>query len=227
MHMNPVEVYTDRICEFLGCDKAEFEKELAFLRGKGWQRWGGGTVEITCAELLYVITKIQKPNKVLELGTSIGYSGAHIAEALRDVGADTRLISVDLNPVEQDEAKQHWAQKNLDIQTECRNSEVPMDLGFLDMVFIDSSHTYEGTIREWKWVYPLLAKGKNSVALFHDAVAVNCGVNQFLLELQAKGHKVLILDTQQNTGFGIVRLADEFVDPRTKIEIETDEWLNG
>lgn len=226
MIMKKTEEFIDQVCQFLSINKKDFEDTLVSLRAKGWERWGGGTVEVTVGELLYVITMMKKPSKVLEAGTSWGYSTAHIAEALKDIGKESEFLSLDISEPDQAQANTFLAQKNLKVQTVIANSTIPRNLNSLDMIFIDSSHDYHQTKLEWKWMYPLLFKNKG-FAIFHDAYTETYGVKKFLLELQEQGHKLIILDTQPNTGFGIILLADEFIDPRTKNEIETDEWLNG
>lgn len=225
--MKKTEEYVDQICSFLNFNKEDFEKTLNILRAKGWERWGGGTVEVTVAEILYVVTTLKKPQRVLEAGTSWGYSGAHIAEALRDIGKENYFLSLDISEPDLNEARKFLTEKKLlgNIDIKCQSSEIAIDLKSLDMIFVDSSHRYEGTKSEWKWMYPLLFKNKG-IALFHDAYTDDYGVKKFLLELEKKGHKLIILDTQDCTGLGIVTLADTFIEPRTIEEVEVDEWLD-
>jgi predicted O-methyltransferase YrrM len=225
MIIKPTEEFIDTICAFLGYDKNEFVSTLEKLRSKNWQRWGGGTVEVAVGEILYVVTALQKPKRVFEAGTAWGYSTAHIAEALREFGDERFFLSADVVESQLTTAHQYLAEKGLTVQTECKSSELPRDLDNLDMVFVDSSHTYEGTKREWAWMYPLLFKN-NGIALFHDAFTVEYKVKDLLEELRQKGHEVLILDTQTNTGLGIVKLAKDFITPETVELSEVEKWLH-
>ena len=75
----------------------------------------------------------------------------------------------------------------------------------LDFVFVDTSHDYETTKKEWEAMLPMLTD--KSVVTFHDAFTDSYGVKRFLQELvsQHPEYKLLILDTQTNTGFGVIR----------------------
>ena len=207
--MNPTEKYISDICRFLGFKEDDFTQKLKELRDKGWIRWGGGTVEITVAEILYVITRLRDPNHVFEGGTSWGYSTAHIAQAIKDNGKvpDNILASVDIDADAHRNAETYLWEKDIELSLDLCDSVAWLSEGILhnipnlDMVFIDTSHTYEHTVKEWAAMLPLL--DEKSIILFHDAYTEVYGVKKFLSELP-KEWKVLTLDTQSNTGLGIV-----------------------
>lgn len=223
--MKKTEEFISQICDFLNLKEEEFGWELEQLRSKGWARWGGGTVEVTVAEILYVLTVLTKPTHCLEAGTAWAYSTAHIAEALKDNKKENSFVSLDIDSANILVARQYLSQKNLDVKIEHRSSTIPLKLNHnLDMIFIDSSHDYKSTKKEWSWMYPLLFKNKG-FALFHDAYTDSYGVKKFLKELEEKGHKLLILDTQPNTGLGIIKLANEFIQPEIMEDDQLDEWL--
>lgn len=209
--MNPTEKYISAICKFLGLDEQDFSQKLVELRDKGWQRWGGGTVEVTVAEILYVAVRILKPEMSFEGGTNCGYSTAHIAQALKDNGKNpsVNMISVDIDQGAINQAESLLWGKDIEFQPRLSDSVKLLkewnraEMPSIDFVFIDTSHTYEHTVKEWAVLQPLL--NEKAVVLFHDACASDFGVNRFLKEVSDTGQwSVLILDTQINTGLGIV-----------------------
>jgi predicted O-methyltransferase YrrM len=208
--MNPTEKYIEEICNFLMIDQRDFTFALSKLRDKSWQRWGGGTVEVTVAEILYVLTYLKEPHIVFEGGTNWGYSTAHIAEALKDTGRDPKdhFYTVDIDQVAINNACSFLWEKDIHIPLYRKDSvgwlnDAAVQDFKLDLLFIDTAHTYEYTRKEWKAMQPLLTE--NSIILFHDAVAVQYGINKFLSEIKTEGWSVLILDTKVETGLGIVK----------------------
>lgn len=207
--MNPTEKYVSEICKFLNFKEEDFKGHLQQLRNKGWSRWGGGTVEITVAEILYVLTRLRNPEWVFEGGTNWGYSTAHIAQALKDNGKipDEHFTSVDIDQPTLNEAESYLWEKDIELELHlCDSVEwlqggVENNIPNLDLIFIDTAHTYEHTAKEWKAMLPLL--DEKSIICFHDAFTDAYGVKKFLSELPS-GWKVLTLDTQSNTGLGIV-----------------------
>lgn len=213
VQMNPTEKYVTDLCKFLGLDEEKFTQALKELRDKGWQRWGGGTVEVTVAEILYVVTRLRNPEQIFEGGTNWGYSTAHLAEALKDNGKNPSLClaTVDIDEPTINEAISYLWEKDIEVtpmkidsvewlKKVDGNGEYTPEL---DLVFIDTAHTYEHTVKEWEAMKPLLKEG--AAVFFHDAYTDAYGVKQFLKEVEATGQwKVLILDTQPNTGLGVV-----------------------
>lgn len=93
-------------------------------------------------KLLYILTKIHKAERILELGTLGGYSTAWFAKALPETG---RIISIEFNPHHANvarknlsslgyekkvEIKEGFASILMDIMIE--NNEKPFDLIFID-----------------------------------------------------------------------------------------------
>jgi predicted O-methyltransferase YrrM len=56
-------------------------------------------------ELLYLLTRISQPRKVLELGTATGYSAIYLAAACRQVGG--QLTTLESDPTLTDQAQTH------------------------------------------------------------------------------------------------------------------------
>jgi cephalosporin hydroxylase len=94
---------------------------------------------------------------VIELGTRTGVSTVAFLHALERTGG--RLTSVDLEPKPDIGDWPHWTH----IQGDDLNPAVVSTLDPADVVFIDTSHTYEHTARELR-VYRHLAK----VIVCHD-----------------------------------------------------------
>lgn len=93
-------------------------------------------------KFLYLMAKIQDPKKILEIGTLGGYSTIWLARALKPGG---QLISLEINPVHVQLAKEHIIKAQLSHCVEIREGhavellaqlaqrqEGPFDLFFLD-----------------------------------------------------------------------------------------------
>jgi predicted O-methyltransferase YrrM len=66
---------------------------------------------------LYLIAKIARATRILEIGTLGGYSAIWLARALSD---DGRLISLELHPAHAKVARENLARAGLSSQTEIR-----------------------------------------------------------------------------------------------------------
>ncbi len=93
-------------------------------------------------DTLLALIKIQKPKKILELGTAIGYSS--IAMAL-SMPLDGQIISMERNLARFDEAKSNISKMNLDdkitvhIIDATRAAEIVAENAPYDFVFIDAA----------------------------------------------------------------------------------------
>ncbi len=94
-------------------------------------------------KLLYCLTKIHSPQKILEIGTLAGYSTIWIARALSE---NARMISLEINPEYVAIANKHLAFANLDKKVEVRigrasdlmDHMIVKNEGPFDLVFIDA-----------------------------------------------------------------------------------------
>lgn len=212
MTMKPTEDFVEDICDFLDLDQKKFLETLEHLRSKEWERWGGGTVEVTVAEILYCLIRIMDPRgHVIDGGTNWGYSAAHMAEALKDNKREYSLTTIDIDKEAQDKAREFLNEKGLEkyIQYVLEDSVKVLE-GIriqYEFVFIDTSHEYGHTKKEFYTMYRrcMIDGNDNFTFLFHDAVTDAYGVKQFLEEIKPF-FRVLILDTQPNTGLAIVRM---------------------
>ena len=91
------------------------------------------------AGLLHALTLARKPARILELGTSYGYSTLFFADAARQCGA--RVTSIDLDPAKQDYARAMLAKAGLVEFVEFRCGDaieiVYADPGPFDLVLLD------------------------------------------------------------------------------------------
>ncbi len=77
-----------------------------------YHRWDDGSAEIEVLEFLYALTRLIKPNNVLETGTYKGFSGAYMALGLRDNGMG-HLDTVEWERAHIETAKELWSKLNV------------------------------------------------------------------------------------------------------------------
>lgn len=123
------------------------------------------------ADVLFRLVRVLRPARVLELGTNLGISGAHVqaALALSEVEAGTagHLVSIEGDPTLADMARAHL----FDIQAPSqpttvvtgRFDDVLPDVldthGPFDLVFLDGHHEEAATLRYFGRIAPHLAPG--------------------------------------------------------------------
>lgn len=101
------------------------------------------TVPSTVGKLLYCLAKIQRPQRILEIGTLAGYSTICLARALTESGT---MISLEINPEYVMIARNHILLAQLEDKVEIREgvANVLMDLMIskkeapFDLIFIDA-----------------------------------------------------------------------------------------
>jgi hypothetical protein len=155
-------------------------KLLIYPDGYGLQM----TRELPC---LYLITRLTKPNWIIETGVSSGASSAYLLRALDD-NKKGKLVSIDLPPdnlpsgktvgwIVPDSLKSRW---NLHIgDSKDFLDPVLSDIGKIDCFIHDSLHTYEHMIREFRTAWRYLRPG--GFLLSHD-VGVNEAFFDFMKE---------------------------------------------
>lgn len=82
--------------------------------------------------LLSMLSKMQQPKRVLEIGTFTGYSALCLAEGLVD---DGKIITIDIVPETNETAKQYWAKAGLADKIEAHLGNAPDIIPTLDEVF--------------------------------------------------------------------------------------------
>ena len=95
------------------------------------------------AEFISMLIKIAKPDNVLEIGTSNGYSALWIADALRESGHSGHLTTIEFYEKRQSIARENIEKCGLSEYVTFRQGralEILADLDFVpDMVFIDAN----------------------------------------------------------------------------------------
>lgn len=118
-------------------------------------------------QTLYLLTIELNLKNILELGTRTGESTVALLLAARELNG--KVTSVDIDSC--DEARQKI--KNLDLQAYwnfIHMDDLKLDWDEpIDHLFIDTSHTYEQTISEFKKFEPLVKKG--GLITLHDIIS--------------------------------------------------------
>jgi predicted O-methyltransferase YrrM len=101
-------------------------------------------VEPDTARVLALLVRASAARRVLELGTSNGYSTIWLADAVRDVGG--RLLSVDVDAKRSAEAAQNLDRGGVREQVELRVEDAEMTLraareSAWDMIFLDAERS--------------------------------------------------------------------------------------
>lgn len=164
--------------------------------------------------LFDAVMAIDRPEpRILELGTRTGNSTAAFLHALQ-VRKDGMLTSVDIDmpdvPGEWFDLDQWMFVRGSDI-----DSRVISRLNVLpyDLLFIDTSHTYEHTLTELSIYMPRLERG--GVALFHDTEVVSevCHVaralDEYCRDIAGMWHPGYELDWSndpKNNGLGRIQV---------------------
>ncbi len=144
--------------------KTEFKTEFArfAVQKKNIRRlWN---ISENCAELLYLLVLMKKPERILELGTSNGYSTFWLSLAAEKIGAE--IISIEV-----DESRYELARQNLKNRSNVklikgRAEDVILNLKEeFDFVFIDA-----GKINYIDYLQLLLDKLKDNAIITADNV---------------------------------------------------------
>jgi caffeoyl-CoA O-methyltransferase len=112
----------------------------AYLEGIHKDARRGMSVDPVDGEYFYRVTQEMKAKRVLEIGTSIGYSGGWFAIGLKKTGG--RLITLEIDPDRHAEAKRTFAAMGVADIVDARLCNALFEVmkieGPLDIVFIDA-----------------------------------------------------------------------------------------
>lgn len=136
-----------------------------------------GATDPVPLDLLWLLIRMTKPSKVLQLGTLIGYSAILIAETLAQ-NERGHLITVDPDAsghaLARDWARNaglsSWIDFVDDYSTGSETASVMASEAPFDLIYLDASHAYEETLRELDLL--LLQDGwlaDHGVLVAHDA----------------------------------------------------------
>lgn len=118
------------------------------------------------SELIEAIVTATDSRMILELGTCTGFTTLHMLRAI--IGKEAKIYSVDFRPAH-DSA--FWAREEFSDILEHVNGKTPEVLSrfhgiLFDLVFIDSDHSEEHTVKELGALWPITKKG--TIFLMHD-----------------------------------------------------------
>lgn len=144
---------------------------------------GESPLHFEAAMALYLVTRITKPDIVIETGVSAGRSTSFILAALHD-NRKGHLFSIDIDPnagyAIPADLKYRWT-------FICQPSENALPKlcarAPIDIFLHDSLHTYENMMFEYKTVWPALKKGG---MLFSHDISWNSAFNDFKKSVLAR-----------------------------------------
>lgn len=151
-------------------------------------------------QTLYMLTVELNLNNILELGTRTGESTIALLLAAKELGG--KMTSVDIDPC--NEAKEKVRKLGLDPYWNFIQGD-DLKLSWkeqIDHLFIDTSHTYEHTMLEFKKFEPFVRKG--GLITLHDIVShppVLSAINDFISER----NDIRFYKFFHNNGLGILR----------------------
>jgi len=151
-------------------------------------------------QTLHMLTVELNLKNILELGTRTGESTIALLLAAKEIGG--KVTSVDIDPCEP--AKQNV--KNLDLEsfwTFIQHDDLKLNWNEeIDHLFIDTSHTYDHTVLEFKKFEPLVKKG--GLITLHDIVScppVLDAINDYI----SNRKDLRFYKFFHNNGLGVIR----------------------
>jgi predicted O-methyltransferase YrrM len=150
---------------------------------------------------LWMMTEATHAKRVLEIGTSNGYSGLWIARGLRNTGGE--LITIEYNQKRGNEAKENFKKAGFDdiitLHLDDAFKVIPTLEGQFDIIFCDAGKSdYK---KSFELTFPMLKPG--GLFLGHNAVRMAQGMEDFLETVQ--NHPQLITNIVQigSDGFSV------------------------
>lgn len=133
-----------------------------------------------------------RPELIVETGTDRGRSAAHMAAG----NPDSEVCTLDIDPACSEQALALGLPNIIVLTGESLELVDRFEDGSIDLLFLDSLHTYEHTRAEWEAFRPKLHAG--SLVLIDD-IAYDTGMARFWAELPAPK---LELNHLHFSGFG-------------------------
>lgn len=124
------------------------------------------------ALMLFLLTRIIAPQRVIELGTNVGISSAYIGAALKVNRDKGKLITLDMSPYRQRLAKTIHHHLSIDNISYIEGffadtlSQALEDMGSVDLAFIDGHHQYQPTLDYFEEILRFAAA--DAVFVFDD-----------------------------------------------------------
>jgi predicted O-methyltransferase YrrM len=134
-------------------------------------------------EFFYSLTEKLAAKRVLEIGTSNGYSGSWFAMGLRKTGG--KLVTLEINTGRHKEALDNFTAMGLAAHVDARLGDalalIPTIDGPFDIVFIDANKS--DYLRYYEMVLPKVRKG--GVILAHNTRDLASSMRPFLERIQS------------------------------------------
>ena len=152
-------------------------------------------------QFLYQLAKALRPTWTLETGTRLGLSAVQLAMG----HPESTVITLDIDPKTQERLQKNpliSPIKNiLHITADSRAAVklLPAECHSFDLVYLDSDHTYDVVMPEFKLYQPMLRPG--GVMIFDD-ITLNDGMRRFWKEVPGEKAELNYLHTLMNAGFG-------------------------
>ena len=157
-------------------DPAKLDRLLNEMDAKGYQFW---SVPRKDGEFLHFMVKATQARKVLELGTSHGFSAIWMGLALEETGG--RLITIEIDRERYDLARRNLSEAGLSQRVTCIRGDAHVEVvkleGPFDFVFMDADK--EGQTDYFNKLYPkkLVPGGIISV---HNAIRQASSMKDYL-----------------------------------------------
>jgi predicted O-methyltransferase YrrM len=140
-------------------------------------------------QFIYSCVLLKKPSLVLELGTNVGFSSAYIGSALKALGRQGRIHTVDASPYKMRLAKKLHEQlglNNVDYTVGLFYEVLPgllSQLKGVDLAFIDGQHEYKATWDFFEMISEVAAPG--ALLIFDDISGYSEGMDRVWRQVRA------------------------------------------
>ena len=179
-------------------DPAQLKRLLDAMDAKGYQYW---SVPRKDGEFLHILVKATRSKKVLELGSSHGFSAIWIGLALEETGGV--LTTIEIDKERYDLARKNVKDAGLSERVTCikgdAHAEVVKHEGPFDFVFVDADK--EGQVDYFNKLYPRkLVPG--GVLIVHNAIRQASSMRDYLDLIQKhRDFDTVILSVTMDDGF--------------------------
>lgn len=128
--------------------------------GKGYEMWNDGSVEVEVGEFFYGLTRLLKPNLVLETGSYKGVALSYIAEALKDNGYG-KIDTLEYDFTHIKESRDRISRLALEgyvnfVQTDSLRFEPKIEPEQYDMILLDTEPNirFQELVKYYKYLKP-------------------------------------------------------------------------
>lgn len=162
-------------------------------------------LEPETAALLAVLVRSAQPRRMLELGSSNGYSTVWLADAARAVGA--ALVSVEIDPARTEQARENLRTAGLDGWAELRCEDAALALASSGddewgLIFLDAERSAYPSY--WPDLVRVLTRG--GLLVVDNAISHAGEMTVFREQISADGR---VLDALAPTGAGVLLVVKE------------------